>query len=219
MPSFFPTPLLSPHSASNAPQPAAVDRWHASAEADYRLACLFAERFDAKLDRTEHSQRVGWDRDGRSVYGILLPDPLPPASLTDADWYIYYVWGETLFRRTRKEREKLGMLVLPSGVEDWAQLLRRAIRHEVFDVRYEVTPQYVNALGEVEMTLSGYEFTLSACAPPTASTASFQIIGAGETPEAAAREACTRWLRAHLPDADAVTLRQAQGHSVFLPGD
>ena len=203
MPSFFPAPLLS---SRNAPQPAAVDQWHTSAEADYRLARLFAERFDARLDRTEHSQRVGWDRDGRSVYGILLPDPLPPAALTDADWYIYYVWGETLFRRTRKEREKLGMLVLPSGVEEWAQLLRRAIRHDVFDVRYEVAPQYTNALGEVEMTLSGYEFTLSACAPLTASTTAFQIVGAGETPEAAAREACTRWMGAHLPDAGAFSL-------------
>ena len=70
-------------------------------------ARLLADRFGAVLRRTEHSQRVGWDRDGRSVYGILLPDPLPSAYATDADWFIYYVWGETLFRRTHKEREKV----------------------------------------------------------------------------------------------------------------
>lgn len=194
MPSF-PNPLLSSRSAPTALPPSAVDRWHTSAEADYRLARLYADRFDACLDRTERSQRVGWDRDGRSVYGILLPDPLPSAPLTD-DWYIYYVWGETLFRRTRREREKLGMLVLPDGVEDWAQLLRRAVRDHIFDVRWALTPQYVNALGEVETVPSGYEFILSACAPPTAAVCAFRAAGIGETPEAAARDACLRWLRA-----------------------
>ena len=191
MPSFFPTSLMP---SPNAPQPFPVERWHTSAEADYRLARLFADRFGAHLDRTEHSQRVGWDRDGRSVYGILLPDPLPMAPLAD-DWYIYYVWGETLFRRTRKERETLGMLVLPESVEDWAGLLRRAVREAVFDVRWEVTPQYVSALGEVETEPLGYEFTLSACVPPNASACAFRVAGAGETPEAAARNACRRWMR------------------------
>ena len=83
----------SPSGTPGTPQPSAVDRWHTSAAADDRLARLFADRFDAKLDRTEHSRRVGWVRDGRCVYGILLPDPLPSAHLTDDDWYIYYVWG------------------------------------------------------------------------------------------------------------------------------
>lgn len=200
MPSFFPNPLLPSRAAPAAPQPSAVDRWHTSAEADYRLARLFADRFGAVLGRTEHSQRVGWDRDGRNVYGVLLPDPLPSAYAADDDWYIYYVWGETLFRRTRKEREKVGMLVLPGGVEDWGELLRQAVRRDVFDVRWEMAPQYVNALGEVETMPSGYEFTLSICAPPTAATCVFHVVGTGETPESAARTACLRWLRAQLPD-------------------
>lgn len=173
--SFFSPPLMS-LPVPVAPQPSAVDRWHTSAEADYRLARLFADRFDAHLDRTEHSRRVGWDRDGRSIYGILLPDPLPTAPPAD-DWYIYYVWGETLFRRTRRERENLGMLVLPDGVEDWAELLRRAVRDGVFDVRWALTPQYVNALGEIETAPSGYEFMLSAHAPPPAVTHAFHRRG------------------------------------------
>ncbi len=204
MPSFFSSPLQSSRPAPAAPPPGAVDRWHTSAEADYRLARLFADRFDARLERTGHSQRVGWNRDGRNVYGILLPDPLPPAYLTDDDWYLYYVWGETLFRRTRAEREKVGMLILPDGVEDWAGLLRQAVRREVFDARWEVAPQYVSALGEVEPTPSGYEFTLLACAPPTAYARAFRIVGTGETPCAAARNACLRWLKASLPDAVAL---------------
>jgi len=195
VPSFFSSPLMPPSHAPDAPPPSAVDRWHMSAEADYRLARLFAARFDAHLDRAEHSQRVGWDRDGRSVYGILLPDPLPSAPLTDDDWYIYYVWGETLFRRTRREREKLGMLVLPDCADDWALLLRQAVRDDVFDVRWELTPQYVSALGEIETAPSGYEFALSSCAPPTAAACAFRVAGTGETPEAAARNACLRWLR------------------------
>ena len=200
LPSFFSaSPLSAPHTP-DAPPASAVDRWHTSAEDDYRLARLFADRFDASLDRTQHSQRIGWDRDGRSVYGILLPDPLPSLYLTDDDWYIYYVWGETLFRRTRRERKKLGMLVLPESVEDWAQLLRRAVREDVFDVRWALTPQYVSALGEIETASSGYEFTLSSCAPPTAATCTFRIVGMGETPEIAARDACLRWLRARLPN-------------------
>ncbi len=194
MPSFFSFPLPPSPNAPTAPPPSAVDRWHTSAEADYRLARLFADRCDARLDRTDHSRRVGWDRDGRSVYGILLPDPLPSSPPMD-DWYIYYVWGETLFRRTRREREKLGMLVLPDSVEDWAQLLRQAVRRDVFDVRWELTPQYVSALGEIETTPSGYEFTLSSCAPPAAANCAFRVAGMGETPEAAARNACDRWLR------------------------
>lgn len=194
MPSFFLPPLVPSSGVPVAPQPSAVDRWHTAAEADYRLTRLFADRFDARLNRTEHSQRVGWDRDGRSVYGILLPDPLPSLRPADDDWYIYYVWGETLFRRTRGEREKLGMLVLPDSAEDWAQLLRRAVRDDIFDVRWEVAPQYVNALGEIETASSGCEFTLSSCAPPSAAAGLFRIAGMGETPDAAARNACRRWL-------------------------
>lgn len=191
---FCSPPLMSPPYAPTAPQPSAVERWHISAEADYRIARLFADDFDARLDRTERSRRVGWDRDGRSVYGILLPNPLPTTLPAD-DWYIYYVWGETLFRRTRREREKLEMLVLPDSVEDWAELLRRAVRPHIFDVRWEVTPQYVSALGEIEAVPSGYEFTLSSCAPPNAAACAFRVAGTGETPDAAARDACLRWLK------------------------
>jgi len=200
VPSFFPNPLLPPRGVPAETQPSAVDKWHVSAEADYRLARLFADLYDARLGQAERSQRVGWDRDGRNVYGILLPDPLPSAYAVDNDWYIYYVWGETLFRRTRREREKVGMLILPGGVEDWGELLRQAVRRDVFDVRWEMTPQYVNALGEVETVPSGYEFTLSICAPPTAATCVFHVVGTGGTPEAAARNACLRWLKSRLPD-------------------
>ena len=206
VPSNFPPLSLSSFSLSshgNTPaacQPSAVDRWHESAASDYRLARLFADRFGARLDRAERSQRAGWDRDGRSVYGILLPDPLPSLNSIADDWYVYYVWGETLFHRTRAAREKLRMLVLPDGVEDWAELLRQALRDEVFHVRYDVRPHFMNALGDVETAPCGYEFTLSACAPETASVSDFQLAGTGETPEAAAREACIRWLKARLPD-------------------
>ena len=199
MPFFSSPPLQPSRLAPAAPPPSAVDRWHISAEADYKITRLFADRFDAKLVRTGHSQRVGWDRDGRNVYGILLPDPLPSAYAADDDWFIYYVWGETLFRRARREREKVGMLILPGGIEDWAELLRQAVRGEVFDVRWEMTPQYVNALGEVETTPAGYEFLLSACAPQNAATGKFHVSGMGGTPEAAARDACVRWLKVSLP--------------------
>ena len=204
MPSFFLTSLQSPRPIPAAPQPCAVDSWHQSAEADYRLARLFADRFDAKLGRPESSPRVGWERDGRCIYGILLPDPLPPAYQTDDDWYIYYVWGETLFRRARAEREKVGMLILPESVEDWAGLLRQAVRCDVFDAGWELTPQYVNALGEVEATPFGYEFALSACAPPAVATDAFRVVGTGATPCAAARDACLRWLKASLPGEQAL---------------
>ena len=200
MPSLFSNLSLSPRPAPAESQPSAVDRWHESAASDYRLARLFADRFDARLARTERSQRAGWNRDGRSVYGILLPDPLPPLNSMDDDWYVYYVWGETLFHRTRAEREKLRMLVLPGGVEDWAELLRLALHDEVFQVRYEVKPHFMNGLGDVETAPCGYEFILSAFAPATASVSDFELAGTGETPEAAAREACTRWLTKRLPD-------------------
>jgi len=203
MPSFFANPILPPRGTLAPAQPSAVDRWHAAAEADYEIARQFADRFGAALARTEQSQRVGWDRDGRRVYGVLLPDPLPSAHAAEADWYIYYVWGETLFRRTAREREKLGMLVLPSGAEDWAELLRQAVRRDVFDVRWEVTPQYVNALGEVDAAPSGCEFALSACAPPGAATSALRLLGTGETPDAAARNACLRWLRKGSDDVAA----------------
>ena len=175
--------------------PSAVDEWHENAEADYGLCRLFADRFGARLARSGRSQRLGWERSGRSVYGILLPDPMPTASLAGDEWYVYYVWGETLFHRTRKEREQTQMLVLPDAAEDWAALLRQAVRDDVYDVRYEVQPHYVNGLGDVEREPSGYEFRLSAFAPPPAAPSPFSISGLGETPNKAARDACRRWLK------------------------
>ena len=86
------------------------------------------------------------------------------------------------------------MLVLAESVEDWAELLRQAIRYQIFDVRYEVTPYYLNASGEIENTASGYEFSLHAHAPHSVSLLRFQIVGMGSTPEEAAQEACRRWL-------------------------
>ena len=81
-----------------------TELWHQAAEEAYLLYREFADRFDAKLTLGLRSQRVGWQREGHSVYGILLPDPIPSADPDDDEWYIYYVWGETLFRRTRDER-------------------------------------------------------------------------------------------------------------------
>ena len=150
-----------------APGQSASDVWYQAAEADYRLCRRFADRFDARLPRSLRSQRVGWEREGKAVYGILIPDPLLPSPSTSDEWYLYYVWGETLFRRSEKERAQRKMLVLPEATEDWAELLRQALRDDVFDVRYSVAPHHVNALGETEHEPSGYEFTLSAHGPHT----------------------------------------------------
>ena len=180
MPLFsFPAPVSS--FQSTATQPTAVDIWHEAAENDYQLCRLLANEFDARLSRSRLSPRVGWERDGHGVYGILLPDPLPTA--TGDDWYIYYVWGETMFRRTRKERENQQMLILPESVEDWAELLRQVLRDIVFDIRFEVRPHFVNALGDVETVPVGYEFTLSNCAPQTAAASDFQLSALADTPE------------------------------------
>lgn len=176
------------------PGQSAIDVWYQAAEADYALCRRFADHFDARLRRSLRSQRVGWERDGRAVYGILIPDPQTPSPVAGGDWYLYYVWGETLFRRSEKERTQRKMLVLPEATEDWAELLRQALREDVFDVRYGVAPHHVNALGETEHEACGYEFTLSAHGPHTAVTSSLSLVGLGATPEAAAREAARRWL-------------------------
>ena len=191
---LFSLGLSSPPTAPPAAGPSAVDEWYERADADYGLCRLFADRFGARLARSGHSQRVGWERSGRSVYGVLLPDPMPAASPKGDDWYVYYVWGETLFHRTRKEREQTQMLVLPDAAEDWAELLRQAVREDVYDVRYEVQPHYVNAMGDVEVQPCGCEFRLSAFAPPPAAPSPFHASGLGETPNEAARDACRRWL-------------------------
>ena len=172
----------------------AMDVWYTAAEADYALCRRFADTFDAKLSRSLRAQRVGWERDQKPVYGILIPDPLPAANI-GGDWYLYYVWGETLFRRTAKERAQRKMLVLPEAADDWAELLRQALSAEVFDVCYAVAPHHVNALGDYEHQPTGYEFTLTAHSPQSApATSALLVSGTGPTPEAAARDAARRWL-------------------------
>lgn len=178
-----------------APGQSAIDVWYKAAEADYMLCRRFADGFDARLPRSLRAQRVGWEREGKPVYGILIPDPLLSQAGTQGEWYLYYVWGETLFRRTEKERQQRKMLVLPEAAEDWAELLRQAHAAEVFDVRYTVAPHHVNALGDYEHVPCGYEFTLSAHGPqPAAVTSTLSISGTGPTPEGAARDAARRWL-------------------------
>ncbi len=177
------------------PGQSAIDVWYQAAEDDYALCRRFADGFEARLSRSLRAQRVGWERDGKPVYGILIPDPLLPSSGMQGEWYLYYVWGETLFRRTEKERKQRKMLVLPEAAEDWAELLRQAHAAEVFDVRYTVAPHHVNALGDYEHAPCGYEFTLTAHSPqPGAVTSTLLISGTGPTPEAAARDAARRWL-------------------------
>ena len=113
--------------------------------------------------------------------GSFCPIPLPTAA--GDDWYIYYAWGETMFRRTRKERENLRLLILPESVEDWVELLRQALRETVFEVRYEVRPHFLNALGDVETVPLGYEFALSSCAPHTAAATAFRLSATADTPD------------------------------------
>ena len=187
------TPCVSRPEAleGQVPGQSAVDLWYRAAAADYTLCRRFADKFDARLGRSLRSQRVGWEREEKPVYGILIPDPQMPA--TGGEWYLYYVWGETLFRRSEKERTQRKMLVLPEATEDWADLLRQALRDEVFDVRYSVTPHHVNALGETEHQPTGYEFILTAHGPHRVVRSSLAS-GIGVTPEAAAREAAGRWL-------------------------
>ena len=176
------------------PGQAASDVWYKAAEADYALCRRFAGQYEARLKRSLRAQRVGWEREGKPVYGILIPDPLLPAAGADGEWYLYYVWGETLFRRTEQERAQRRMLVLPEATEDWAELLRQALRTEVFDVRYSVAPHHVNALGDYEHAPCGYEFTLTAHGPQSSVTSTLSLSGTGATPEAAARDAARRWL-------------------------
>jgi hypothetical protein len=185
--------VSSPDTLFQTPGQSPGEVWYQAAEADYKLCRRFADQFDARLRRSLRSQRVGWERDRKPVYGILIPDPLLSSTTSD-EWYLYYVWGETLFRRTETERAQRKMLVLPEATEDWAELLRQALRDEVFDVRYSVAPHHVNAFGETENEPCGYEFTLTAHGPHRVVTSTLEITGTGATPEAGAREAARRWL-------------------------
>ena len=177
------------------PTPTTAERWQRAAEADFRLCRAFAHRFHARLPRTLRSRRVGWEVYGFPHCALLVPDAARPETLADDEWNFYYVHGESFFRRGRAARAELGMLILADSVEDWAELLRQALSDRIFDVRYAVTPDYFNELGEIEAVPSGAIFTLEACAPPDAHASPFRLTGAGHTPEAAAREACRLWLQ------------------------
>lgn len=176
--------------------PTTAERWLSVAVGDYRLCREFAQRFHARLPRTLRSRRVGWEVYGFPHCALLVPDAARPETLADDEWNFYYIHGESFFRRGRAARTELGMLILADSVEDWAELLRQALSDHIFGVRYAVTPDYLNELGEIEVVPSGAIFTLEACAPPGAHAAPFQLTGAGRTPEAAAREACRLWLHA-----------------------
>ncbi|MBV9849283.1 MAG: hypothetical protein JO250_06310 [Armatimonadetes bacterium] len=176
------------------------DLWLKAAGQDYRLCRAFADRFRAGLPRSLRSQRVGWERAGQPGYALLVPDIRPATSLGSDEWYLYSVTGEAFFRWTHAQRQRMKALVLADCVEDWAELLRQAVRERVFEMRYEVTPQYLNALGEYEAAPVDYLFSLLAYAPRPASAAPFEVFGSGLTPEAAARDACLSWLQEQCPD-------------------
>jgi len=169
------------------------EQWLHAAKADFRLCREFARRFEARLPRSLRSQRVGWETFGHVHCALLLPDARTDGLAND-EWHLYYVSGESLFRQGRARREELETLILAESAEDWAELLHQALREQVFDVQYAVTPDYVNVLGEVEQTRSGFVFALEAYAPQAVSTKPLRIAGAGATPEQAAREACLCWL-------------------------
>ena len=171
-----------------------AERWLGLAKDDYRLCREFALRFDARLSRSLRSQRVGWESYGHLHFALLLPDPSHLDRLSDGGWYLYYAAGESMFRRTHAQCEQLRMLVLAESAEDWAELLRQALRERVFDVRYEVVPDYIDPAGETGHTATGSVFALEAYAPQATETTPLRIAGAGTTPEQAAREACRRWL-------------------------
>ena len=185
-------PIFTP-SAVPTSREVETDRWHAQAEADYALCRAFADRHDAHLKRSLAGLRVGWEKMGRAAYGILLPDPLPCAG-SDDDWYLYYVWGEVLLRRTLTERSERQMIVLAESVDDWAELLQQALRSTLGDSRYEVVPDYSDALGETEDVPCGFRFRLIAHAPGAVRLSDLCVTGQGETPRAAARDACLHWL-------------------------
>lgn len=191
---------LSDNPASGLP-PATAGRWLQDAKADYALCRTFAQRCDACLPSTLRTRRVGWEAYGHQHFALLLPDPSGVDPQLGGDWYLYSVNSESVFRRTRAQCAQMEMLVLAESADDWAALLRRALRDHVFDVRYEVVPSDLDACGEGHLA-TGFVFTLEAYAPQATRTVPLRIAGAGETPEQAAREACRRWLEAQQPAAE-----------------
>ena len=170
-----------------------TDRWHAEVKVDYELCRILADQHGSRLERSAGAQRVGWEKAGHTAYGILLPDPLLRAG-TEDEWYFYYVWGETLLRRTSTERAERRMLVLAESVDDWAELLRLALRPIVGDSRYEILSDYTDALGETEDVPDGFIFRLFAHAPGAVRPSDLCVTGHGRTPREAARDACRHWV-------------------------
>lgn len=190
----------------------AADLWLQEARADYALCAAFARHFDARVPRAPRAPRaprVAWHLKGDAKndvkdvrFLLLVPDVLPPAALRDDEWYFYSVLNESPLRRTRAEREEARALILAESADDWADLLRQAVRGQVFDIEYSVTPQYVDALGEYDLSALGFLFQARAFAPQAASVAPFSVHGSGATPAEAARAACRAWLARALPEAD-----------------
>lgn len=183
-----------------APPRREAEQWQRVAEADYRLCRAFAQQFGAYLPRCLRSQRVGWELFGHPHCALLLPDTRLDGS--DDEWYLYYVSGESLFWRGRVQRAQIGMIVLAESADDWANLLRQALRSEVFDARYTVTPDYVSEMGDWGHVASGFIFTLDTYAPQASSGSARRLAaGTGATPEEAARDACRGWLQEQGVDA------------------
>lgn len=172
--------------------------WREFARADYALVREFADHFDAHMPRSTGCQRVAWGDSGEVGFGIILPDLVPPKDLRDDEWYIYNVEMESLARHGRRARKAARALILPDCVDDWVDLLRQALRDTVFNLCYDVSPTYVDALGETEIESTGCQVRIVSCAPQAISVARLELSGDGDTAEQAARECCRQWLAAHL---------------------
>jgi len=182
---------LAPHVKSA--DATTADVWFEIAEEDNRICRLFERRHNARLSRSSRSQRVAWEVHGENCFGVLLPDLRPPLSLKADEWYLFHVSHELLLHRSIVERELVQMIILPETAEDWVELLRQSTSHMVFDLRFEVTPQYINALGEIDNSRCGFQIVIEAYAPNT-NCRGLCLSGIGGTPEAAARDACCKWL-------------------------
>ena len=110
--------------------PISITDWQEAAALDDALCRAFARRFGARLPHTRHAAGAwpGCAR-ARRTTACCCPTPLAGTWHKGADdWYLYYVWGESLFRRSRAERERMEMLILAESADDWAELMRQALR-------------------------------------------------------------------------------------------
>ena len=180
-------PLLS------SPACAPADLWFAAAVEDYWLSRAFDRLYSARLVRSSRSRRIAWEHNGQPEFGILLPDLYPQISRARDDWYIYRPGSEVLSHRSAADRQRDHALILPDSVEDWVELLQLALREDIFDLRFAVSPSYVSLLGDIENSRWGFEIVIAAFAPAGCAT-SFYLTATGSTPEAAARESCRQWI-------------------------